>query len=202
MGEVTDALKGFFAKKSTVLIQLNARLQPAHRDDLEAALVERLGGSIPSLKVIGGGVGTDKEERITGCGIEIAVLSAELEASLLELASALNDLGVPRGSLLVTPPKRKIKVGMADGLAIAFPRIVHEHSTDARGLPHTDDLDRAIAELGEALGAEGRVWSWQILDDGAELAVYGADGERLREIVKATFPREGAYSGYRVAAIT
>lgn len=202
MGEVTDAIKGFFAKKSTVLIQLNARLQPAHRDDLEKALVERLDGSIPSLRVMGGGIGTDKEGRITGCGIEISVLGAELEASLLELASALNELGVPRGSLLVTPPKRKIKVGMADGLAITFPRIAHEDSTDARGLPHTNDLDSAIADLGEALGAEGRVWSWQILDDGAELAVYGADGERLREIVKATFPREGAYTGYRVAAIT
>ena len=202
MGEVTDAIKGFFAKKSTIIIQLNARLQPMHRGDLEDAIQDRIGASIPGLAVIGGGTATDREGRITGCGIEMSLPKASLEQALTQLTSVLNDLGVPRGSLLVTPPKRAIKIGQSDGLAVTFPRIAAVDFVDDRALRRNQDVDKAIDLLDTALGAEGRVWSWQILDDGAELAVYGADGERLREIVKATFPREGAYAGYRLTAIT
>ena len=202
MGQVTDAVKAFFAKKSTIIVQLNARLQPVHRGDLEDALAERVRASIPSLSVIGGGTAVDKEGRVTGCGIELMVLKSSLETSLVELASAVNELGVPRGSLLVTPPKRTIKVGQAEGLAITFPRISSVDVEDARSLQHNEELDRALALVDGALGARGRVWSWQILDDEADLVIYGDDAEVMREIIRDTLPREGALTGYRITAIT
>ncbi|MDH6180026.1 hypothetical protein M2152_000208 [Microbacteriaceae bacterium SG_E_30_P1] len=192
---------GFFDRTSTVLIQLNARLQPIHRGDLEDALIERVLPTIPKFRVAGGGTGVDKEGRVTGCGIEVVVPKPELEASLVELASALNTLGVPRGSKLITPPKRSIPVGMAEGISVSLPRIVTPERTDARQLHHSEPLDHALDLLGAGLGAEGRVWSWQFLPTGAELAIYGADSERLRELVTSHLPREGDFARYRISEI-
>lgn len=197
-----SALKTFFAKKSTIIVQLNARLQPIHRGDLEDAITERLGAGIPSLTIVGGGSALDKDGRVTSCGMELMVLKSSLEQALTQLADVLVELGIPRGSLLVTPPKRKIKVGQAEGLAVTFPRIRSVDSVDARGLQHNEDLDRAMELLKPALRSHGRVWSWQILDDEADLVTYGDDSETLRDVIRATLPREGAFTGYRITAIT
>lgn len=202
MSALTDAAKAFFAKKSTIILQLNARLQPIHRGDLEDAIFEKLGASIPSLTVVGGGSAVDKDGRITSCGVELMLLRSSLEQALTELASALVELGVPRGSLLVTPPKRKISVGQAEGLAVTFPRISKVDFEDARALQHNEELDRAMELLKPALRGHGRVWSWQILRDEADLVIYGDDAEALRDIIRATLPREGAFAGYRITAIT
>ena len=202
MSALTDAVRTFFAKKSTIIVQLNARLQPIHRGDLEDAIVERLGASIPSLTVVGGGSAVDKDGRITGCGIELMLLRSSLEQALTQLAEVLVELGVPRRSLLVTPPKRKINVGQSEGLAVTFPRISRVDFEDARALQHSEDLDRAAELLKPALRDHGRVWSWQILSDEADLVIYGDDAEALRDIIRATLPREGAFAGYRITAIT
>jgi hypothetical protein len=202
MSALTDAVKAFFAKKSTIILQLNARLQPIHRGDLEDAIFEKLGASIPSLTVVGGGSAVDKDGRITSCGVELMLLKSSLEQALTELASALVELGVPRGSLLVTPPKRKISVGQAEGLAVTFPRISRVDFEDARALQHNEELDRAMELLKPALRGHGRVWSWQILRDEADLVIYADDAEALRDIIRATLPREGAFAGYRITAIT
>ncbi|NYF09744.1 hypothetical protein HDC94_000900 [Leifsonia sp. AK011] len=202
MSALTDAAKAFFAKKATIIVQLNARLQPIHRGDLEDAIVEKLGASIPSLTVVGGGSAVDKDGRITSCGIELMLLKSSLELALTELASALVEFGVPRGSILVTPPKRTIKVGQSEGLAVTFPRISRVDFEDARALQHNEELDRAMELLKPALRAHGRVWSWQILRDEADLVIYGDDSEALRDIIRDTLPREGAFAGYRITAIT
>jgi len=203
MSALTDAAKAFFAKKATIIVQLNARLQPIHRGHLEDAIVEKLGARIPSLRVVGGGSAVDKDGRITSCGIELMLLKSSLEQTLTELASVLVDLGVPRGSLLVTPPKRKINVGQSEGLAVTFPRISTVNFEEvATALPHNEELDRAMELLKPALRGHGRVWSWQILRDEADLVIYGDDSEVLRDIIRATLPREGAFAGYRITAIT
>ena len=202
MSALSDAAKQFFAKKSTIIVQLNARLQPIHRGDLEDAIRERVGASIPSLTVVGGGTAVDKEGRVTGCGIELMVAKASLEQALTELASALVELGVPRGSRLVTPPKRTIKAGQAEGLAITFPRITRVDFEDARALQRNEELDRAMELLKPALRPHGRVWSWQILEDGADVVIYGDDSELMRDAIRAALPREGAFASYRITHTT
>ena len=98
-------------------LNLNSRLQPMHRHDLEDALQEIL-EKINLGEVMGGGTLQNPQTgEIESCDIEIH-LNDDKQDSINRLVELVNKIGIPKGSaLLCMVPEFKIAVGTLEGLA-------------------------------------------------------------------------------------
>ena len=98
-------------------LNLNSRLQPMHRHDLEDALQEIL-EKINLGEVMGGGTLQNPQTgEIESCDIEIH-LNDDKQDSINRLVELVNKIGIPKGSaLLCMVPEFKIEVGTLEGLA-------------------------------------------------------------------------------------
>lgn len=104
-------------------LNLNSRLQPMHRHDLEDALQEIL-EKINLGEVMGGGTLQNPQTgEIESCDIEIH-LNDDKQDSINRLVELVNKIGIPKGSaLLCMVPEFKIEVGtLEDWLIMAMER--------------------------------------------------------------------------------
>jgi hypothetical protein len=114
----------FGAKKKpvegeTVIVRLNARLQPVQRGEhFEDPLNEVL-KDIGVGEVTGGGTQLTGDERgIDFCDIELSLTDAS-ESALQAIIAALEELGAPKGSkLIVEATGAETPFGAAEGLAL------------------------------------------------------------------------------------
>ena len=94
-------------------LQLNARLQPFDRHDLEDLIEEFLSeGNLGAAS--GGGTMMDKNGEVEYCDIELELNSPE---AMKELLHKLEEIGIPKGSKLYGKDFSQ-EVGTAEGLAI------------------------------------------------------------------------------------
>jgi len=182
-------LFGLFAKsqvgKQLVLVQLNARLQPMHRAEY---FEEALDATLQDLglgEVTGGGSLQASSGEVTHCSIEI--LAPEITAELVQVVvETLEQLGAPRGSLLLDAEGNNKAFGKADGLAIYL------NSTDLPAATYAEcDANFVLDEFNRLLGSEGQVYSqWQ---GSGELAfyIYGPSFIRMKACLEdflASYP--------------
>ena len=92
-------------------LNLNSRLQPMHRHDLEDALQEILEKGKLGEVTGGGTLQSPQTGEIVSCDIEIH-LNDDKQDSVNRLVELMNIIGIPKGSaLLCTAPEIKIEVG-------------------------------------------------------------------------------------------
>ena len=136
-----------------VVVQLNCRVQPAHRgeffeDPLEQKLQDEGLGTIT-----GGGTLQQTTGEIEHCDVEIQVKSGSMEVAH-RITALLEELGAPKGSKLhIESSGTEIAFGRTEGLAIYLngtdlPDEVYA-SCDSNVV--YDELDRLIAPGGRVL---------------------------------------------------
>lgn len=148
-------------------LNLNSRLQPMHRHDLEDALQEILEkGKLG--EVTGGGTLQRQTGEIVSCDIEIH-LNDDKQDSVNRLVELMNIIGIPKGSaLLCTAPEMKIEVGTLEGLAC------YVNGTDLPDeIYESCDINHVIEQMESAMNGIGRFYSYWEGNEWTALYFYG-----------------------------
>ena len=164
-----------------ITLNLNARLQPMHRGDLEDALDELLDKSDIGF-VDGGGTLTSPSGEVKSCDIELE-LDDGSEETIAKLEKIIEDIGVPKGSkLLWTVPcgeKTERPVGRLEGMALYLngtdlPEEVYENS----------DINYVIEQLESRMDGIGRLYSWWEGSENTALYFYGQSYEKMSAAIQ------------------
>ena len=167
-------------------LNLNSRLQPMHRHDLEDALQEIL-EKINLGEVMGGGTLQNPQTgEIESCDIEIH-LNDDKQDSINRLVELVNKIGIPKGSaLLCMVPEFKIEVGTLEGLAYygngtELPDEVYESC----------DINHVIEQMTSAMeniGSFYSYWVWNVL---TAMYFYGTSFVEMKQKIEpfiASYP--------------
>lgn len=154
-----------------ITLNLNARLQPMHRFELEDELDDRLNDKGLGF-VDGGGTFTKEGGEVSACDIHIALTDGSDE-TIDVLATIIEDMGVPKGSELIWKDGRRA-VGSLEGLAL---------SLDGTGLPaevyQTNDINEVIEKINGLLGEMLVYFSWWEGPKNTVLYYYGTSYEKM-----------------------
>ena len=164
-----------------ITLNLNARLQPMHRGDLEDALDELLDKSDIGF-VDGGGTLTSPSGEVKSCDIELD-LNDGSEETIAELEKIIDELGVPKGSKLLWTEsggeKTERPVGRLEGMALylngtELPKEVYESS----------DINYVIEQLESRIDGIGRLYSWWEGPQNTALYFYGQSYEKMSAAIQ------------------
>lgn len=159
-----------------VRLNLNARLMPADRHKLEDALeyvlnFQRLG------TVDGGGTLQLPSGEIKSCDIELCVIDDSEETFDL-LVKMINNIGVPKGSKLITDT-RTVSIGEQEGLALYL---------DGRELSEeiykTCDVNYVIEQTNSLMEGIGMMYSYWEGDENTALYFYGSSYDKMLSAIK------------------
>ena len=169
-----------------ITLNLNARLQPMHRGDLEDALDELLEKSDIGF-VDGGGTLMSPSGEVKSCDIELD-LNDSSEETIAELEKILEALGIPTGSKLLWTAsdgeKTERPVGRLEGMALYLngtdlPKEVYENC----------DINYVIEQLESRMDGSGRLYSWWEGPQNTALYFYGQSYEKMSAAIQ-DFTRE------------
>lgn len=166
-------------------LNLNSRLQPMHRHDLEDALQEILEkGKLG--EVTGGGTLQSPHGEIVSCDIEIH-LNDDKQDSINRLVELMNIIGIPKGSaLLCTAPEMKIEVGTLEGLAF------YVNGTDLPDeIYESCDINHVIEQMESAMNGIGRFYSYWEGNEWTALYFYGVSFVEMKQKIEpfiASYP--------------
>ena len=110
---------GLLKKKSSafVIVNLNAKLQPKHRAELEDAFDSIAQRQKIPVRVAGGGTEMEKNGEVSNCDIELEV--DRLNDSVVGfIKSAFSAMLAPKGSYVLLPDAKKIPFGEHEGLGL------------------------------------------------------------------------------------
>ena len=156
-----------------VVLYLNARLQPVHRDELYGNRIDELLQEFHMGFVTGGGCLQDKSGEIKSCNIEIVLTD---EKYIDKLQKIVELLGAPDGSYLDIEQKRCIDIGKQEGLA------VYLNGTDLdEEIYHSCDVNYVIAKLEETVKSCGRLYSYWEGNKETALYFYGNHFQEMQE---------------------
>ena len=167
-------------------LNLNSRLQPMHRHDLEDALQEILEKGKLGEVTGGGTLQNPQTGEIVSCDIEIH-LNDDKQDSVNRLVELMNIIGIPKGSaLLCTAPEIKIEVGTLEGLAYYLnntdlPDVVYE----------TCDINHVVEQMELAMKGIGGLYSYWESDAYTALYFYGNSYSEMKQKIEpfvATYP--------------
>ena len=159
-----------------ITLNLNGRLQPVHRGDLEDALDELLEAAGIGF-VDGGGTLMFPSGEIKSCDIELD-LNDGSEEIIAKLEEIIEDIGVPKGSKLLWTAsdveKTERPVGRLEGMALylngtELPKEVYESS----------DINYAIEQLEARIDGIGHLYSWWEGPQNTALYFYGQSYEKM-----------------------
>lgn len=155
-------------------LQINARLQPFHRgDEYEDPIAEAL-ESRGLGEVTGGGTMMEKNGEVKFCDVELS-LTDRSESTVEELLHILDEIGVPKGSILRSEDSEQ-PVGRLEGLVFyangrELPQEVYQNC----------DINVVIQEMERLMDGRGRMYSyWEGPEDTA-LYFYGDSFEDMRQ---------------------
>ena len=164
-----------------ITLNLNARLQPMHRGDLEDVLDEVLDKSDIGF-VDGGGTLMFPSGEVKSCDIELA-LNDGSEETIAELEKIIDTMGVPKGSKLLWTAsdgeKTERPVGRMEGMALYLngtdvPKEVYESS----------DINYVIEQLESRMDGIGRLYSWWEGPEKTALYFYGQSYEKMTAAIQ------------------
>ena len=163
-----------------VALNLNARLQPVHRAEMEDALEAYLRDHVPDVTLVGGAT----ELGADGAGPMSCIVDVEMPSDdptcLNRVIEALERLGAPKGSTAKIEGHEEIAhFGRAEGLALVL------NGTD---LPpdvyRTSDVNELITRLTEALNGAGSLVSWWEGRRNTSLYFYGQSFNEMRRRIE------------------
>ena len=166
-----------------VTLNLNARLHPMHRYDLEVALEEIL--SKHKLGYVdGGGTMQLPSGEIEFCDIEL-MLKDNSKESLVSLESIIEKLGVAKGSKLLLWNEAdedvwcERPVGNLEGMALYL------NGTDLpTEIYQTCDINYVIKQTEELMKGIGAMYSWWEGPQNTALYFYGENYEKMLTVIK------------------
>ena len=168
-------------KSKFVTLNINARLQPMHRHDLEDELDDRLAAQKLGF-VDGGGTMMMASGEVKDCDIEITLADGKDE-TIEELMSIIEDIGVPKGSKLLwsadADERSERPVGRLEGMALylngtELPKEVYESC----------DINYAIEQLESRMDGVGRFYSWWEGPQNTALYFYGQSYDKMLAAVQ------------------
>ncbi len=159
-----------------LILELNARLQPIHRFELEDALQEILEKNQLG-EITGGGTAQNPDGEIKYCDIEIQ-LATDKSDNVKWLIDLLNGMGIPKGSVLqgIEPP---IEVGTLEGLAyysngVDLPAEVYQNC----------DINYVIEQMEQAVEGIGRMYSYWEGNSYTALYFYGSSFAEMKKRIE------------------
>lgn len=168
---------GGFVEKVSITINLNARLQPMHRHDiedcLEGALVKANFGTVS-----GGGTLQNRDTgEVEGCYIDVEVIFP-LEKSIDFLINTMELLGTPKGSAIFLSEQQVVSFGKREGMALYL------NGTDLPAEIY-DGCDSNVihCELGRALGSKGSIFSYWNGPTETAFYLYGTSYEEMKSLI-------------------
>lgn len=167
-------------------LNLNSRLQPMHRHDLEDALQEILEKEKLGEVMGGGTLQNPQTGEIESCDIEIH-LNDDKQDSINRLVKLVNKIGIPKGStLLCTVPEIKIEVGTLEGLAY------YGNGTDLPDeIYESCDINHVIEQMESAMESIGSFYSYWEGNEWTALYFYGTSFVEMRQKIEpfiASYP--------------
>lgn len=159
-----------------VRLNLNARLMPADRHKLEDALEYVL--SFQKLGTVdGGGTLQLPSGEIKSCDIELCVIDDSEETFDL-LVKMINNIGVPKGSKLITDTKT-VSIGEQEGLALYLNG--RELSEE---IYKTCDVNYVIEQTNSLMENIGMMYSYWEGDKNTALYFYGSSYDKMLSAIK------------------
>jgi hypothetical protein len=162
-----------------IVAQLNARLQPMHRHELEDAWGE-ISKRHALPEICGGGTAMNRDTgEVDYCDLEFDV--PDFSAATVELIKGtLEAMGVPKGSKLHVhdEPVRHLDFGTQEGMA------VYLNGTDLPDETYRDcDSNFVYEEFNRLLGDEGAVLSYWQGETESALYLYGKSYSMMKMLV-------------------
>jgi len=108
---------------TNITLNLNAKLQPMHRHDLEDALQEILEKQDFEAETTGGGTSQEPNGEIASCDIELSISDAS-EENIQKIIGIMEAMLAPIGSKLIIYPNdenseiKRIPFGVQEGLGL------------------------------------------------------------------------------------
>lgn len=108
---------------TNLTINLNAKLQPMHRQDMEDAFQETLGELNIDVEITGGGTLQEANGEIASCDIELTI-SDDSDKNIKKMIEVMESMLAPIGSKLIIHPKDEnsqskiIPFGVHQGLGL------------------------------------------------------------------------------------
>jgi hypothetical protein len=169
--------KKIFKKKTNssewhLTLQLNARIMPLDRGDTFEDPIDQVLKELGIGEVDGGGTLLSKNGEIEYCDVEI-YLNERSDTNYDKLHSFLMQLGVPKGSFLISEDDKK-EIGDLEGLAIYLDR------TDLDENPESCDINRLLSELTEVLRSEHKYGSYWEGSEETALYFYGRSFDKMK----------------------
>lgn len=166
-------------------LNLNARLQPMHRHELEDELKELLDNENLG-EIVGGGTLQRPDGEIESCDIEIE-LNDDSAESLNRLVELVGQLDIPKGSaLLCIEPELKIEVGTQEGLAY------YSNGTDLPDEVYENcDINHVIEQMEAAMEGIGGFYSYWEGSKWTALYFYGDSFVEMKQRIEpfiASYP--------------
>jgi hypothetical protein len=154
-------------------LNLNARLQPFDRHDIEDVLIEALEKQNLGT-VSGGGTGQKPNGEIAYCDIELD-LNDNSQETIDKIVEIAETIGLPKGSALHGESDFKREVGTLEGLALYL------NGTELPDEVYAEcDINHAVKEIEELLGESGELYShWQGPQD-TGLYFYGVSFDEMK----------------------
>lgn len=167
-------------------LNLNSRLQPMHRHDLEDALQEILEKEKLGEVMGGGTLQNPQTGEIISCDIEIH-LNDDKQDSINRLVELVNKIGIPKGSaLLCMTPEFKIEVGTLEGLA---------YYSNGTELPdevyESCDINHVMEQMESAMESIGSFYSYWEGNEWTALYFYGISFAEIKQKIEpfiASYP--------------
>jgi hypothetical protein len=170
-----------------VVAQLNARLQPQHRHELEDAW-EELSQKYQLPPICGGGTKINPDTgEIENCDLEFELADFS-DASIEMIKGTLESMGIPKGStfFIHDEPVRHLNFGTQEGMA------VYLNGTDLPDETYRDnDFNFVYEEFNRLLGDQGAIMSHWQGDAETALYIYGKSFDTMKKLTAAfiaTYP--------------
>jgi hypothetical protein len=162
-----------------IVAQLNARLQPTHRHELEDAW-EEISKKYSLPPICGGGTKIDPNTgEVEFCDLEFSV-SDFSDKTIEQIKGTLEAMGTPKGSILHIhdEPVRRIDFGTQEGIA------VYLNGTDLPDETYRDgDSNFVYEEFNRLLGDEGAILSHWQGDSETALYMYGKSFSTMKTLL-------------------
>ena len=164
-----------------ITLNLNARLQPMHRGDLEDALDELLDKSDIGF-VDGGGTLMFPSGEVKSCDIDLD-LNDSSEETIAKLEKIIEHIGVPKGSKLLwtvgADQTMERPVGRLEGMALYL------NGTDLPDEVYEScDINYVAEQLESRMDGIGRLYSWWEGPQNTALYFYGQSYEKMSAAIQ------------------
>ena len=159
-----------------ITLNINAKIMPMDRGDVFEDPIDEFLQSTGLGEVDGGGTLMSESGEIENCDVEIYLHDGS-EENIGKLYDLVTDIGVPKGSFLISENDRK-EIGELEGLALYL------NGTDLdEEVYKTNDINHLFSELVRLLGDEYNYHSYWEGPEETALYFYGPSFDQMKDLI-------------------